>query len=117
MMNPELKRQLAELALAGTGHHCHQEAATIADWLAGAPEMTECVTLIRLSSLMNRGDYQAALQLGGEHCTPDIEPWLALCEWRLGQQEAVAARLLRLEQSGQPTLQQFAAGLREQMTS
>ncbi|MGR6743570.1 YscG family type III secretion system chaperone, partial [Aeromonas veronii] len=95
MMNPQLKRQLAELALAGTGHHCHQEAATIADWLAGAPEMTECVTLIRLSSLMNRGDYQAALQLGGEHCTPDIEPWLALCEWRLGQQEALAARLLR----------------------
>lgn len=63
------------------------------------------------------GGLQAALQLGGEHCTPDIEPWLALCEWRLGQQEALAARLLRLEQSGQPTLQQFAAGLREQMAS
>lgn len=117
MMNPELKRQLAELALAGTGHHCHQEAATIADWLAGVPEMTECVTLIRLSSLMNRGITRPLLQLGGEHCTPDIEPWLALCEWRLGQQEALVARLLRLEQSGQPTLQQFAAGLREQMTS
>ncbi|WP_429035266.1 YscG family type III secretion system chaperone [Aeromonas veronii] len=117
MMNLELKRQLAELALAGTGHHCHQEAATIADWLAAESEMAECVMLIRLSSLMNRGDYQAALQLGGEHYTPDIEPWLALCEWRLDQHDALAARLLRLEQSGQPALQQFAAGLREQMAS
>ncbi|ATD40610.1 YscG family type III secretion system chaperone AscG [Aeromonas salmonicida] len=117
MMNPQLKRQLAELALAGTGHHYHQEAATIADWLAGAPDMTECVTLIRLSSLVNRGDYQGALLLGQESCTTDIEPWLALCEWRLGQQEALAARLLRLEQSDQPALQQFAVGLREQMIS
>lgn len=117
MMNSQLKRLLAELALAGTGHHCHQEAATIADCLAGEPEMTECVTLIRLSSLMNRGDYQAALLLGEANCTPDILPWLALCEWRLGQQDALAARLVRLEQSGRPALQQFAAGLREQMVS
>lgn len=117
MMNTQLKRQLAEIALAGTGHHCHQEAITIADWLAGESEMMECVTLIRLSSLMNRGDYQAALQLGEAHCTPDIEPWLALCEWRLGQLDALAARLLRFEQSERPALLQFAAGLREQMAS
>lgn len=117
MMNFQLKRQLAELALAGTGHHCHQEAATIADWLAGETGMAECVALIRLSSLMNQGDYQAALPLGEECSTPDIEPWLALCEWRLGQHDALAVRLARLEQSDQLALQQFAAGLREQMVS
>jgi type III secretion protein G len=117
MMNTQLKRQLAEIALAGTGHHCHQEATTIADWLAGEPEMAECVTLIHLSSLMNRGDYQGALLLGQESCTADIEPWLALCEWQLDLHDALALRLVRLEQSGQPALQQFAAGLREQMAS
>ncbi|UNP89616.1 YscG family type III secretion system chaperone [Aeromonas encheleia] len=117
MMNAQLKRQLAELALAGTGHHCHQEAATIADWLAGETGMAECVTLIRLSSLMNQGDYQGALLMGAAQGSPDIEPWLALCEWRLGQSDALAARLARLEASTQPALQQFAAGLREQMAS
>jgi type III secretion protein G len=117
MMNTQLKRQLAEIALAGTGHHCHQEATTIADWLAGEPEMAECVSLIRTSSLMNRGEYQAALLLGEESRTPDIEPWLALCEWRLEQHDALAVRLARLEQSDLPALQQFAVGLREQMAS
>jgi len=46
-MDRQLKRQLAELALAGTGHHCHSQAAAIADWLASDPQMRECVTLIR----------------------------------------------------------------------
>lgn len=116
-MNSQLKRQLAELALAGTGHHCHQEAALIADWLAGEQGMLECATLIRLSSLMNQGDYQSALLQGEQHCTPDIEPWLALCEWRLGNTDALASRLVRLESSGLPALQLFATGLREQMAS
>ncbi|MEW7865039.1 YscG family type III secretion system chaperone [Aeromonas diversa] len=117
MMNIPLKKQLAELALAGTGHHCHQEAASIADWLAHEASMAECVTLIRLSSLMNQGDYQGALSLGRPQSSPDIEPWLALCEWRLDMRDELAARLARLEASGQPSLQQFAAGLREQMAS
>lgn len=117
MMNIQLKRWLAELALAGTGHHCHREAVAIADWLAGEPGMGECVTLIRLSSLMNQGDYQEALLLGEELGTPDVEPWLALCEWRLGRHDDLAARLARLEASDQPARRLFAAGLREQMAS
>ncbi|MGL5812108.1 MAG: YscG family type III secretion system chaperone [Aeromonas sp.] len=117
MMNIQLKRWLAELALAGTGHHCHREATTIADWLADDPGMGECVTLIRLSSLMNQGHYQEALLLGETQGTPDVEPWLALCEWRLGKHDELAARLARLEDSDQPALRLFAAGLREQMAS
>lgn len=117
MMNAQLKRQLAELALAGTGHHCHQEAATIADWLASDPQISECVTLIRLSSLMNRGDYEGALALGEASCTQDLEPWLALCEWRLTRLDALQSRLDRLEQSDEIGLQQFAAGMREQIVS
>lgn len=117
MMNIELKKLLAELALAGTGHHCHREAASIADWLDHETSMAECVTLIRLSSLMNQGDYQGALLLGRTQSSPDIEPWLALCEWRLDMHDELAVRLTRLEDSGQPALQQFAAGLREQMAS
>lgn len=117
MMNLQLKRWLAELALAGTGHHCHQESISIADWLAGEPDMAECVALIRLSSLMNQGNYQEALLLGETQGTPDIEPWLALCEWRLGKDTELAMRLTRFESSDQTALQQFAMGLREQMAS
>lgn len=117
MMNIQLKRWLVELALAGTGHHCHREAVTIADWLAGEPGMGECVTLIRLSSLMNQGHYQEALLLGETQGTPDVEPWLALCEWRLDKYDELALRLARLEASDQPALRQFVAGLREQMAS
>ncbi|MGU5847432.1 YscG family type III secretion system chaperone [Aeromonas hydrophila] len=115
MMNVQLKKQLAELALAGTGHHCHPEAASIADWLAQEECMAECVTLIRLSSLMNQGDYQSALLLETSHHSADVEPWFALCEWRLGMYDELVLRLARLEAGGQPSLCQFAAGLREQM--
>nr|WP_277989024.1 YscG family type III secretion system chaperone [Aeromonas hydrophila] len=114
-MNLQLKKQLAELALAGTGHHCHHEAASIADWLVQEECMAECVTLVRLSSLMNQGDYQSALLLENSHHSADVEPWFALCEWRLGMHDELVLRLARLEASGQPSLCQFAAGLREQM--
>ncbi|KIQ81939.1 YscG family type III secretion system chaperone [Aeromonas sp. L_1B5_3] len=116
-MDRQLKRQLAELAVAGTGHHCHSQAAAIADWLASDPQMSECVTLIRLSSLMNRGDYEGALALGKGCDTPELEPWLALCEWRLTRLDALQSRLALLEQSELSSLQQFAAGMREQIAS
>ncbi|MDU2872745.1 MAG: YscG family type III secretion system chaperone PscG, partial [Pseudomonas aeruginosa] len=32
-MDTSLIRQLAELALAGSGQHCHEEALCIAEWL------------------------------------------------------------------------------------
>ncbi|WP_132530762.1 YopR family T3SS polymerization control protein [Pseudomonas aeruginosa] len=66
-MDTSLIRELAELALAGSGQHCHEEALCIAEWLERLGQ-DEAARLIRISSLANQGRYQEALAqaLGGE---------------------------------------------------
>ncbi|KUE80862.1 preprotein translocase G [Aeromonas schubertii] len=114
MMEPTLKGLLAEIALAGTGHHCHEEAAHIADWLQ-LVDAKEAATLVRVSSLMNRGKYQDASQLAAG--SPELEPWQALCEYRLGHSAALAQRLERMELENNPALREFVRGMKEQMRS
>ena len=114
MMEPTIKGLLAEIALAGTGHHCHQEAMHIADWLhqVGAED---AANLVHISSLMNRGKYQEASLLAAG--SPELEPWLAMCEYRLGHSAALAQRLERMAQGSNPALQEFVRGMKEQMRS
>ncbi|KVV01251.1 MULTISPECIES: YscG family type III secretion system chaperone [Pseudomonas] len=111
-MDSSLKGLLAEVALAGTGHHCHAYAEQIADWLEQVEHQDEAACLIRLSSLMNRGDYQQALIAAQGKEWPSLSPWLALCEWRLGMGAALDRRLAQLAQSDDPRLVQFAEGMR-----
>ena len=111
-MDSSLKGLLAEVALAGTGHHCHAYAEQIADWLEQVEHQDEAACLIRLSSLMNRGDYQQALIAAQGKEWPSLSPWLALCEGRLGMGAALDRRLAQLAQSDDPRLVQFAEGMR-----
>lgn len=113
-MDSSLKGLLTEVALAGTGHHCHAQAMQIADWLDQVEQQGEAACLIRLSSLMNRGDYQQALIEGQDKDKdwPSLSPWLALCEWRLGMGAALDRRLAQLALSDDPRLVQFAEGMR-----
>lgn len=113
MMDSSLKVLMAELALAGSGHHCHEEAHQIANWLEQAEGQEEAACLIRLSSLMNQGHYQQALVLGEGKPSPALAPWLALCEWRLGLGTALDRRLAELAASEDPRLVQFAHGMRD----
>ncbi|HFK2257791.1 TPA: YscG family type III secretion system chaperone PscG, partial [Pseudomonas aeruginosa] len=48
-MDTSLIRELAELALAGSGQHCHEEALCIAEWLERLGQ-DEAARLIRISS-------------------------------------------------------------------
>ncbi|MGE7956972.1 YscG family type III secretion system chaperone [Pseudomonas sp. NPDC089530] len=113
MMDSSLKGLMAELALAGSGHHCHEEAQQIASWLEQVEGQEEAACLIRLSSLMNQGHYQQALALGEGQPWPALAPWLALCEWRLGLGTALDRRLAELAASDDPRLVQFALGMRD----
>lgn len=110
-MNRSLTSLVAELALAGSGQHCHEQAEQIADWLEHAqqPEMACC---IRLSSLANQGLYRQALILGQGQDGASIAPWLALCEWHLGLGSALDRRLVLLEHSDDPAVREFARGMR-----
>ena len=113
-MDSSLKGLLAEVALAGTGHHCHAQALHIAEWLDQVEKHSEAACLIRLCSLMTRGDYQQALLegQGKDQDWPSLSPWLALCEWRLGMGSALDRRLAHLALSDDPRLVQFAEGMR-----
>ncbi|MGV7960262.1 YscG family type III secretion system chaperone [Photorhabdus tasmaniensis] len=115
-MTRSFKGLLADIALVGSGHHCHDEANTIADWLMLNEEGQEAANLIRLSSLTNQGKYQQALDLGRDLPWPSLEPWLALCEWRLGLASALEQRLTRMADSDDPQLLSFVDGMREQLT-
>ncbi|WP_323834796.1 YscG family type III secretion system chaperone [Photorhabdus africana] len=114
-MTRSLKGLLADIALVGSGHHCHDEANIIADWLMSGEEEQEAANLIRLSSLTNQGKYQQALDFGRDLPWPSLEPWLALCEWRLGLASALEQRLTRMAGSSDPQLLSFVDGMREQL--
>lgn len=62
-MDRKIKKLLAELALIAAGHHQHAEAECIATALDGDVNFIELVATIRALSLMNAGQYQAALVL------------------------------------------------------
>lgn len=91
-MDTSLIRELAELALAGSGQHCHEEALCIAEWLERLGQ-DEAARLIRISSLANQGRYQEALAFAHGNPWPALEPWFALCEWHLGLGAALDRRL------------------------
>lgn len=111
-MNRSLTSLVAELALAGTGQHCYEQAEQIADWLEHA-QQAEMACCIRLSSLANQGFYRQALILGQDKDWPAIAPWLALCEWHLGLGSALDRRLALLDHSDDPALREFARGMRD----
>ncbi|EMO9594581.1 YscG family type III secretion system chaperone PscG [Pseudomonas aeruginosa] len=113
-MDTSLKRELAELALAGSGQHCHEEALCIAEWLERLGQ-DEAARLIRISSLANQGCYQEALAFAHGNPWPALEPWFALCEWHLGLGAALDRRLAGLGGSSDPALADFAAGMRAQV--
>ena len=94
-MDTSLIRELAELALAGSGQHCHEEALCIAEWLERLGQ-DEAARLIRISSLANQGRYQEALAFAHGNPWPALEPWFALCEWHLGLGAALDRRLAGL---------------------
>ncbi len=112
MENVSLSRLLAEVALAGSGHHCQQESATIADWLETQPDTKESVALIRMMNLMNHGEYEAALSLPNVENYEALSPFLALCEWHLGLTSQLDQRLDLLAQSDNPELSALAPLLR-----
>ncbi|EVT86353.1 type III secretion protein [Pseudomonas aeruginosa VRFPA09] len=118
-MDTSLIRELAELALAGSGQHCHEEALCIAEWLERLGQ-DEAARLIRISSLANQGRYQEALAFAHGNPWPALEPWFALCEWHLGlgaaldrRLAAAGRRLAGLENGalGERLLQRFAQPL------
>lgn len=113
-MDTSLIRELAELALAGSGQHCHEEALCIAEWLERLGQ-DEAARLIRISSLANQGRYQEALVFAHGNPWPALEPWFALCEWHLGLGAALDRRLAGLGGSSDPALADFAAGMRVQV--
>lgn len=113
-MDTSLIRELAELALAGSGQHCHEEALCIAEWLERLGQ-DEAARLIRISSLANQGRYQEALAFAHGNPWPALEPWFALCEWHLGLGAALDRRLAGLGGSSDPALADFAAGMRAQV--
>lgn len=100
-MDTSLIRELAELALAGSGQHCHEEALCIAEWLERLGQ-DEAARLIRISSLANQGRYQEALAFAHGNPWPALEPWFALCEWHLGLGAALDRRLAGLGASSKP---------------
>ncbi len=102
-MDTSLIRELAELALAGSGQHCHEEALCIAEWLERLGQ-DEAARLIRISSLANQGRYQEALVFAHGNPWPALEPWFALCEWHLGLGAALDRRLAGLGGSSDPAL-------------
>lgn len=112
MMKNPLNGPMAELALAATGHHCHEQAELIAQWLDKVERCTEAASLIRVCSLMNQGQYQQALVLAEGYPWISLSPWLALCEWRLGLGTALDRRLAQLAASQDPVLIKFAQGMR-----
>ena len=114
VMDTPLIRELAELALAGSGQHCHEEALCIAEWLERLGQ-DEAARLIRISSLANQGRYQEALVFAHGNPWPALEPWFALCEWHLGLGAALDRRLAGLGGSSDPALADFAAGMRAQV--
>lgn len=112
-MNRSLTSLVAELALAGSGQHCREQAESIADWLEQAEQQPELACCIRLSCLANQGLYREALQLGQGKDWPSVAPWLALCEWHLGLGSALDRRLALLGASDNPLLRTFASGMRD----
>ncbi len=99
---------LAELALAGTGNHCYDQAETIARWLDETQGCHEVAMMIRLFSLMNQGQYQEAMALPQVEKWPSLGPLLAFCEWRLGRGCAFDARIQALRASEHPLFRHFA---------
>ncbi|MCR3852447.1 type III secretion system inner rod subunit SctI [Pseudomonas aeruginosa] len=112
-MDTSLIRQLAELALAGSGQHCHEEALCIAEWLERLGQ-DEAARLIRISSL--GGDLlselgqirerfsQAKQELQVELSTPGDDPnSLMQMQWSLMritmQEELIAKTVGRMSQN------------------
>ena len=111
-MSRSLTALVAELGLAGSGQHCHEQAELIADWLEQAEQQAEVACCIRLSSLANQGLYREALLLAQDKDWPAIGPWLALCEWHLGLGSALDRRLESLDDNENPQLREFARSMR-----
>ncbi|MNJ30565.1 Type III export protein PscG [compost metagenome] len=116
-MDQSLNNALAHLATLGIEHHRHVEALLIADWLDKVEQQAEAACLIRLCSLMGKGQCQEALIQGAKWGLPSLSPWLALCEWRLGLGAALDRRMAELESSDDPHHVRFAAGMRQAVAS
>lgn len=114
MMTKKFNKLLAELAVAGAGHHYHAEAEAIAKWLDEVEHKGEAAMLIRLQSLMNQGKYQEALNLPGVEQFSALAPFLLFCEWRLSKGSAFDTRIEELYASDDPLAVRFADGMRLQ---
>ncbi|NRB24699.1 YscG family type III secretion protein [Shewanella sp.] len=109
-MKIETKRLLGELAMIAIGQHQHSQAESIAASLSADSAFTEIVASIRSLSLMNRGQYQAALELleplASEH--QDLICFIVLCADELGLATKLDFWLAKAAQSSSSCLQAFA---------
>ncbi|MBC3437505.1 MULTISPECIES: YscG family type III secretion system chaperone [Pseudomonas] len=116
-MNHSVNNLLARLGLLGVEHRHHEEALSIAHWLAREPATMEAACAIRIASLMGQGQCEEALAEGNQAPWPSLGPWLALCERQLGYMAALERRLERMTQSQDPDLVRFAEGMRAQVVA
>ncbi|ATB63737.1 YscG family type III secretion system chaperone [Pseudomonas mosselii] len=116
-MNHSVNNLMARLGLLGVEHCHHDEAMSIAQWLAREPATREAASAIRIASLMGQGRCEEALVEGNEAPWPSLGPWLALCERQLGYMAALERRLERMALSEDPDLVRFAQGMRAQVVA
>jgi type III secretion protein G len=116
-MNHSVNNLMARLGLLGVEHHHHDEAMSIAQWLAREPATREAACAIRIASLMGQGRCEEALAEGNQAPWPSLDPWLALCERQLGYMTALEKRLGRMARSEDPDLARFAEGMRAQVVA
>ena len=109
-MKIETKKLLAELAMIAIGQHQYSQAESIAASLSSDSQFTEIVASIRSLSLMNRGQYQAALDLleplASEH--QDLICFTVLCADELGLATKLDFWLVKAAQSSSKSLLAFA---------
>ncbi|WP_394390341.1 YscG family type III secretion protein [Shewanella woodyi] len=109
-MKIETKKLLAELAIIAVGQHQYSPAESIATSLSSDSSFTEIVATIRALSLMNRGQYQAALDLleplAAEY--QDLICFTVLCSAELGLATKLDFWLAKASKSDSASLQAFA---------
>lgn len=108
---------MARLGLLGVEHRHHEEALSIAHWLARQPETMEAACVIRVAGLMGAGRCEEALAQGVQAPWPSLGPWLALCERQLGYMAALERRLEHMAQSEDADLIRFAESMRAQVVA
>ncbi|EDP58969.1 YscG family type III secretion system chaperone [Vibrio sp. AND4] len=108
-MEKDMRRLLAETALMATGIHRHEEAETIASCLESHDDTAEVVSMIRSTSLMNRGRYEEAHQLLEPMCAnyPDLICLAALAAGKAGL-ASKAESWLAIASKGSQESQAFA---------